>query len=510
MNERKKKGPRRMAPGGAGEAKGKLSGPESLQAECDRLKAALREAEERLAVMFDAAPDAYFISDTHGHFVDGNRAAEELSGYSREELAGMGFPDLRNLPAGQAETVRTFLLENARGLPTGPHELILRRKDGTEVPGEVRTVPVRIHEGDGILAIVRDITERHREKDLLIENRRMLSTLMGNLPGMAYRCANDPRWTMEFISDGCLELTGYLPEDIVGNSDISFEDLILEEDRKWVRDAVELGLAHQRPFQMVYRIRTASSGVKWVWEKGMGIFGDDGGLQALEGFVTDISDRKRAEEALRISLEEKEVLLREVHHRVKNNLQVVVSLLNLQSQSVSDPRVREIFKESRNRIRSMALVHERLYQSSDLSRVDFAEYIKRLTTHLFHSYGLDAGRIEIGVEAGDARLDINTAVPVGLIINELVSNAIKHAFPAGAHGRIAVGLERLEGGTFRLTVSDDGTGFPGDLDFRKTESLGMQIVTMLADQLDAEIALEREAGTRFTLIFGEARYRKRA
>ncbi len=341
------------------------------------------------------------------------------------------------------------------------------------------------------------------------ESRRRLSTLMGNLPGMAYRCANDPQWTMEFISDGCLELTGYPPEDIVGNSEVSFGDLILEEDRQCIRDAVELGLAHRRPFQMVYRIRTASSGVKWVWEKGMGIFGDDGGLQALEGFISDITERRRAEEALRTSLAEKEVLLREVHHRVKNNLQVVVSLLNLQSQNVPDEKAREIFKESRNRIRSMALVHERLYQSTDLSRIDFPEYLRRLTAHLFRSYGLDEGRVGLEVDAGDVRLDVNTAVPLGLIVNELVSNAIKHAFPGRARGNIAVGLERLDGGRFRLVVSDDGAGFPEGVDFRKTESLGMQIVTMLTEQLDGELLLERAAGTTFVLTFGELRYKRR-
>ena len=482
---------------------------ESLKAECKRVKEALRDSEERLRTIFEYAPDAYCLNDAEGTFIDGNPAAAALAGISREELIGRNILPSGLLDPDQLDKVRAVLARAVAGSSTGPDEFTLRRADGTSVDVEIRTHPVKTAGTPLFLVIGSEIPEYRKEARVLLESRRQLETLMGNLPGMAYRCANDREWTMEFISDGCLELTGYRTEDIIGNAEVAYADLILEEDRKWVRDAAELGLAHRRPFQIVYRIRTASSAVKWVWEKGMGIFGEDGALQALEGFITDITERKRAEEALRTSLAEKEVLLREVHHRVKNNMQIVASLLNLQSQSAPDPSVREIFKESRDRIRSMALVHERLYQSADLARIEFAEYLRKLTSHLVHSYGTGDGRIVLEVDAGNIQLDVNTAVPLGLIVNELVSNAIKHAFPNGARGKIAVGLERPAGGKFRLVVSDDGVGFPEGLDFRNTESLGLQLVTMLADQLEGDLLLERDAGTKFILTFGALKYKKR-
>ena len=485
------------------------AGADRFRAECERVRAALRDSEERLRTIFEYAPDAYSLNDAEGTIIDSNPAAAALAGASREELVGRNMLTSGIIGPADLDRARAILARGAAGQATGPDEYSLRRMDGRPVDVEVRAFPVKTGGSPLIMVMVREIPESRKEALALLESRRRLETLMGNLPGMAYRCANDREWTMEFISDGCLELTGYRPEDIIGNAEVAYADLILEEDRKWVRDAAELGLAHRRPFQIVYRIRTASSAVKWVWEKGMGIFGEDGALQALEGFITDITERKRAEEAVRTSLAEKEVLLREVHHRVKNNMQIVASLLNLQSQSAPDPSVREIFKESRDRIRSMALVHERLYQSADLARIEFAEYLRKLTSHLVHSYGTGDGRIHLEVDAGNIQLDVNTAVPLGLIVNELVSNAIKHAFPNEARGKIAVGLERLAGGKFRLVVSDDGVGFPEGLDFRNTESLGLQLVTMLADQLEGDLLLERDAGTKFVLTFGALKYKKR-
>jgi PAS domain S-box-containing protein len=234
-----------------------------------------------------------------------------------------------------------------------------------------------------------------------------------------------------------------------------------------------------------------------------------GQMKGVIEYVRDISERKKAEDRLQESLQEKEVLLREIHHRVKNNMQVISSLLNLQSRHVKDPDVLEMFKESQRRIRSMALIHERLYQSSDLSQIEFSEYLRNLATHLFHSYQVDASRVQLKIEAEEVHLNINTAIPCGLIVNELVSNALKHGFPEGRNGQLGIDLRRVDGDGYVLRVTDDGVGFPEGLDFRKTETLGMQIVNTLASQIDASIDLAREKGTEFTIHFQEVKYRQR-
>jgi two-component sensor histidine kinase len=213
--------------------------------------------------------------------------------------------------------------------------------------------------------------------------------------------------------------------------------------------------------------------------------------------------RKKVEAQIKAQLQEKDVLLKEVHHRVKNNMQVISSLLNLQSRRVKDPAVSEMFKESQGRIRSMALVHERLYQSNDLSRIEFSEYLRNLATHLFHSYQADSSRLRLKIDAEEVFLNINTAIPCGLIVNELVSNALKHAFPDGRRGQLEIDLHRVAGDGYLLRVRDDGVGFPEKLDFRKTESLGMQIVNTLVDQVDGRMELYREKGTAFRLEFSE-------
>jgi two-component sensor histidine kinase len=232
-------------------------------------------------------------------------------------------------------------------------------------------------------------------------------------------------------------------------------------------------------------------------------------MKGVIEYVRDITERKTAEDRLQASLAEKEVLLREIHHRVKNNMQVISSLLNLQSRHIQDPAVLEAFKESQRRIRSMALIHERLYQSTDLSRIEFSQYLRNLATHLFHSYQVDSDRIRLSLDAEEVFLNINTAIPCGLIVNELISNSLKHAFPEGRKGEVGVSLQRVIGDGYMIRVRDDGIGFPEGLDFRRTETLGMQIISTLASQIEASIELTRERGTSFTIRFQEMGYKQR-
>jgi PAS domain S-box-containing protein len=218
----------------------------------------------------------------------------------------------------------------------------------------------------------------------------------------------------------------------------------------------------------------------------------------------DITDRKRAEEHIKQSLEEKKVLLREIHHRVKNNLQVISSLLNLQSAYIDDCQYREMFKESQNRVKSMSLIHEKLYQSENLANIDFEEYVRALTNGLIRSYGINTDKVSLEVEVDNVSLGIDTAIPCGLIINELVSNSLKHAFPGGK-GEILVSLHSNNGIT-ELTVKDNGVGIPEDIHIKNTTSLGLRLVCILAqDQLNGNITLMRTNGTEFRITFGEVK-----
>ncbi len=224
--------------------------------------------------------------------------------------------------------------------------------------------------------------------------------------------------------------------------------------------------------------------------------------------IRDITERNEAEIKIRSSLEEKKVLLREIHHRVKNNMQIISSLLNLQTTHTDDEKVVDILKESQNRVKSMAMIHEKLYQSNELARIDFNDYITQLSTFLSQSYMFSNGPVKIVIEVENIYLNIDTAVPCGLIINELVTNSIKHAFPDGLQGTIQITLVESDG-KYILTVKDDGTGFPETIDFRNTETLGLQLINNLVLQLDGTIDIILEHGTEFKIYFQPMEYNQR-
>jgi len=219
---------------------------------------------------------------------------------------------------------------------------------------------------------------------------------------------------------------------------------------------------------------------------------------------SELAERKRAEEQIKISLKEKEVLLKEIHHRVKNNLQVISSVLRLQSDYVKDDKILALFNDSQNRIRSMALIHEKLYQSSNLLKINFDEYIHDLTNNLLRSYVAFASSVTLSTNAVGVWLNIDTAIPCGLIINELVANSLKHAFPQkGQNNEIQVNIVSNQENGFTLKVQDNGIGFPEAIDFRNTESLGLELVCVFTEQLDGTIELDRTNGTTFIIKFSE-------
>ncbi|EME70880.1 signal transduction histidine kinase [Paramagnetospirillum caucaseum] len=241
-------------------------------------------------------------------------------------------------------------------------------------------------------------------------------------------------------------------------------------------------------------------GSEFPVEIGLNPMDTEDGPMVLSAIV-DISDRKHKEEKIRAALREKEILLGEVHHRVKNNLQIVDSLLDLQLSKLDDPVVAGMLRDSQSRIRSMVLIHQTLYQSKDFARVDFAAFLDSLVPNLVASYGLDSNRISLTLQVKDIQLPLSTAIPCGLIVNELVTNVFKHAFPGGRRGEIRVVLANDGDDQVALSVSDDGIGLPPGLDVENATTLGLQLVCLLAEQLGGHIEIERSGPTRFSLHF---------
>jgi len=225
---------------------------------------------------------------------------------------------------------------------------------------------------------------------------------------------------------------------------------------------------------------------------------------ALNQMAGDLREKTVSKERLLASLSEKELLLKEVHHRVKNNLQVISSLLNLQARELRDPKTARLFHESQGRIRSMALIHEQLYRSDDLARIDFAAYVEQLIAHLRHGVGSSGGRVDFRLDVQPVPLSLDLAIPCGMIVNELVSNALEHAFPDCRSGEIAVEFIHDEAG-YRLTVADNGVGMGAEPAGDQGTSLGMKVVEALARQLHGEFDVRQDGGTAFVLRFGNSR-----
>jgi PAS domain S-box-containing protein len=312
----------------------------------------------------------------------------------------------------------------------------------------------------------------------------------------------DLEGNLTYINNSFLELWGYEEEEVLGKPAVTFWQM---EEKAWevveaLRDRGNwIGeLVAKKKNGTMLNIRLAANMV--TNEVGQPIC-------MMASFI-DVTERKRTEEQIKVSLQEKEVLLQEIHHRVKNNLQIISSLLYLQSKKIKDQQTLEMFREGRNRVKSMALIHENLYQSKDLARIDFAEYIRKLINYLLRSYG-HSRTITLALNTKGILLSIDTAIPCGLIVNELVSNTLKYAFPTGQAGQVDINLRPLDDQQLILTISDNGVGFPPDVDFRSTESLGLQLVNNLVKQLDGTIELRRNSGTVFKIIFTELKYEQK-
>lgn len=402
-------------------------------------------------------------------------------------------------------------------------EYRFRKKDGIYIHVEDSGVYQRNEDGSirRSLGVMKDITGIKLASEKLKESEARYRSFMKNFRGIAFQLGLD--FTLILIDGNTEETTGYRREDFLSGK-TNWYQLVhpadvgrLFENRNRLVNDPWLLIEHE------YRIRHRDGKIRWVREIIQNVFDPSGRKRILQGIIYDISKQKEAEESL---AKVEEIRKKEIHHRIKNNLQVISSLLELQAEKFDNLEVLEAFRESQNRVATMAIIHEELYRSRNNETLDFSAYLQKLTADLFHSYLVRKGDVGMQLNIEEIFLGMDTAVPLGIIINELVSNSLKHAFPSGRKGEIYISLCRTDENNenksisniinnmdakspvdkniqYMLVISDNGLGFPENVDFTNTSSLGLQLVNILVEQLEGAIELENDSGTKFKIWFKE-------
>ncbi len=330
-----------------------------------------------------------------------------------------------------------------------------------------------------------------QEKVLVSMVNRNNSEMLGELLGAEYNVIYD-------------ELN--IPEDERDTISLLIMDL-----PSWAAKSEELKLRkeNEKPLFLPYLLVGSPSDLKKVkgdmWESFDEVISVPITKMVLQSRVHVLLQTRRLSVQVNQLLKDKEMLMKEIHHRVKNNLMIISSLLSLQSKYIKDEDARGIFKESQNRAKSMALIHERLYRSSDLKSIDFPDYLRSLTRDLFDTYLTERGRVRLEMDVDNVMMDVNNAVPLGLIINEMVTNSLKYAFPGDNEGIIGIKFHK-EGDEYILMVSDDGVGIPDDFEVEKSDSLGMLLINSLTSQIQGELELKRHPGTTFIIKFKDPQF----
>ncbi len=468
---------------------------------------ALRESEARSRLIYENARDTLWLMDMSFKTTWISPSVARTRGFKPEELHAstldqhMTAASLALMTEAAAKQLSPANLadKNREVVVEGVYEFY--RKDRTTFWGDTVATLIRDRDGApmGFLCVVRDFTERRRAEAALQASEARYRQLVENT-NEAILVAQDG--LLKFVNRVAVEMTGYSEQELIMRP---FPELIHPEDREMVVDRYLKRLAGDAALpRYVFRVLSRDGGTKWVEIWAVQV--DWEGRPATLNFLTDISDRHKADEAIQASLREKEVMLREIHHRVKNNMQVVSSLFNLQSGYTLNEECRSILKKGQTRIQAMSLVHEKIYRSRDLARIDLVAYIRSLAAQLFKVFEVDPDQVRLETDAADVSLDLNSSVPCGLILNELISNSLKHAFPGGRKGSIRIGLKRGPDDVIVLRVGDDGIGFPKNLDFHKAETFGLQIVNLLVEQLEGTIEIDQTNGTTFTVTFHELKY----
>lgn len=484
----------------------------------------LLKIEERYRLATEQTGQLIYEFDLRSGYAEWAGAVTELTGYSYKEMQNFDFYNwLEHIHPEERKRVQQ---EFRKCWNTGEkfnEEFRFQRKDGSYFFVENKGVYLRNEEGHvcKALGVMKDITAIKLSSEKLKESEELYRSFLQNFKGISFKL--DGNFVPLLMEGAVEEITGYTAEDFISGR-ISLVDLVVPED--FMSLDVDKNKMNSSPSSIIeheYRLRRKDGTVKWVHELVHNICNEENEIEFIQGYAYDITQKKKVEE----TLEKAEAIgLREIHHRIKNNLQIVSSLLSLQADKFKDEAVVEAFRESENRVVSMSIIHEELHKSEDTTSIDFAAYLNKLTSELLYSYRIGNEKIHLFLDIDHTLLGIDTAIPLGIIINELFSNSLKYAFPRGTDGEIKISLYKqpensefasspgmnsdsinndsteLENHSiFTLVYSDNGGSFPENIDFNNPDTLGLQLVKALVEQIDGTVELEKGEKTKFTIKF---------
>jgi PAS domain S-box-containing protein len=499
---------------------------EAKSRELGKANKALKDRESKYRQVIENAREGIWSIDRNNRTVFVNKKVSEMLGYSIDEILGQS---PRKFIAPEFRALVEDRLQEHRQRVGQAIDYRFIRKDGSELWCIVTSHQFFDDEGkyDGSLSMLTDITERKKAEETLKKLHENMEELVKVRTDELEKAYTSLKESQERLAEAQkMSHVGSYDRDILTNEEHwsdelyvifgldtqyklnhnTFLSFVHREDLEYMSRAINEAL-NGKPYNIEYRIILPGGEERVIHSQGGAIYDEKNTPIRMRGLVQDITERKKAEESLaRIEIARK----KEIHHRIKNNLQVISSLLDLQAeqfrnrQNIKDSEVLEAFRESQDRVISMALIHEELHKGEGFERVNFSSYIEKLADNLLATYRLGNYNINLCIHLSENILfDVDIAVPLGIIINEVISNSLKHAFPGKNDGEIRISLYRGESSDnhFVLTLSDNGIGIPGNLDIKKLDSLGLQLITSLVDQLDGELELKRDNGTEFIIKF---------
>ena len=469
---------------------------------------ALRIEKEFTEFLINSSADGILAFDKDCRYTVWNKGMERISGLGRAQTLGKCafdvFPFLKEIGEDR------YFFETLSGKNVVAKERSYRIHENGQkgfFEGYYSPLYNASDEVIGGLAIIIDITKRKIAEEELKESEEKHRRLIENLQDNYFFYVRNADGIFTYISPSVTNMLGYSVEEFLTHYSEYLTDNPINKE---VRKHSELSTKGIRQLPYEVEIYHNDCSIRLLQVQEVPIFDENRKVIAVEGIAQDITERKKAEEQITASLREKEILLQEIHHRVKNNLQVIVSLLRLQSKNIKDQTILQMFQESQDRISSMSLVHEKIYRSKDLARIKLKGYVEDLANDLFRNYGVNNGKIALKIDVEDISIGIDTAIPCGLIINELLTNSLKYAFPEGRKGEIKIEISPTNEDEIEMIIGDNGIGLREEFDYRNSPGFGFRMIVDLVEyKLMGRINPIHNEGMQFQILFKEIRYKER-